>query len=144
MTERIPAGPATIEISFDGVLNDLLVRLLSLDISSTTPGSNTSSRPPSSRTLTRGEPFPCWDEPYFKATFQVNLTVPSDLAAYSNSPRDLDTDLGNGQRTVSFAPTMMMSTYLVAFVVGPFEETPALDVDGVAAAHRLSDRQRAT
>ena len=26
---------------------------------------------------------------------------------------------------------MKMSTYLVAFVVGPFEETPALDVDGV-------------
>ena len=75
--------------------------------------------------------FPCWDEPIFKATYQVNLTIPSHLAAYSNSPVDTDTDLANGQRSLSFKPTMKMSTYLVAFVVGPFEETPALDVDGV-------------
>ena len=54
---------------------------------------------------------------------QVTLTVPSHLAAYSNSPVVDDVDLGNGRRTVSFAPTMKMSTYLVAFVVGPFEET---------------------
>jgi len=75
--------------------------------------------------------FPCWDEPAFKATYQVNLTVPSHLAAYSNSPVSSNTDLGNGQRTVSFTPTMKMSTYLVAFIIGPFEETEALDVDGV-------------
>jgi len=61
----------------------------------------------------------------------VNLTVPSHLAAYSNSPVSSNTDLGNGQRTVSFTPTMKMSTYLVAFIIGPFEETEALDVDGV-------------
>jgi len=75
--------------------------------------------------------FPCWDEPAFKATYQVNLTVPSHLAAYSNSPISSDIDLGNGQRTVSFTPTMKMSTYLVAFIIGPFEETEAIDVDGV-------------
>ena len=74
--------------------------------------------------------FPCWDEPAFKATYQVNLTIPSHLAAYSNSSVASETDLGNGQRTVSFSKTMKMSTYLVAFIVGPFEASEPIDVRG--------------
>ena len=126
----LPKGPAVVEIAFTGILNDQLhgfYRSTFTDPSgvqqtiATTQFENTDAR----------RAFPCWDEPAFKATYQVNLTVPSHLAAYSNSPVTSDTDLGNGQRTVSFAPTMKMSTYLVAFIVGPFEETVALDVDGV-------------
>ena len=128
--EAIPKGPAVVEIAFTGILNDRLhgfYRSTFTDPSgvkqtiATTQFENTDAR----------RAFPCWDEPAFKATYQVNLTVPSHLAAYSNSAVTSDTDLGNGQRTVSFAPTMKMSTYLVAFIVGPFEETAALDVDGV-------------
>ena len=127
---KLPAGPAVLEIAFDGVLNDQLhgfYRSTFTDPSgvkhtiATTQFENCDAR----------RAFPCWDEPAFKATYQVNLTVPSHLAAYSNSPVASDTDLGNGQRTVSFALTMKMSTYLVAFIIGPFEETEALDVDGV-------------
>ncbi|MGA7833796.1 MAG: M1 family metallopeptidase [Acidimicrobiales bacterium] len=127
---EIPAGPAVIEIAFDGILNDQLhgfYRSTYTDeagvehIIATTQFENTDAR----------RAFPCFDEPDFKATFQVNLTVPSELATYSNSPVESDTNLGNGQRTVSYRPTMVMSTYLVAFVIGPFEETPVLDVDGV-------------
>jgi puromycin-sensitive aminopeptidase len=126
----LPVGAAVLEIAFTGILNDQLhgfYRSTFTDPSgvkhtiATTQFENTDAR----------RAFPCWDEPAFKATYQVNLTVPSHLAAYSNSPVATDTDLGNGQRTVSFAPTMKMSTYLVAFIIGPFEETEALDVDGV-------------
>ena len=126
----LPVGSAVLEIAFDGILNDQLhgfYRSTFTDPSgvkhtiATTQFENTDAR----------RAFPCWDEPAFKATYQVNLTVPSHLAAYSNYPVASDTDLGNGQRTVSFTPTMKMSTYLVAFIIGPFEETEALDVDGV-------------
>ncbi len=126
----LPVGSAVLEIAFDGILNDQLhgfYRSTFTDPSgvkhtiATTQFENTDAR----------RAFPCWDEPAFKATYQVNLTVPSHLAAYSNYPVASDTDLGNGQRTVSFKPTMKMSTYLVAFIIGPFEETEALDVDGV-------------
>jgi puromycin-sensitive aminopeptidase len=125
----LPVGAATIEIAFTGVLNDLLVgfyRSTYVDASGATQTIATTQFEHSDARRA----FPCWDEPFFKATYQVNLTVPSHLAAYSNSPVVSNTDLGNAQRTVSFAPTMKMSTYLVAFVVGPFEETAAFDVLG--------------
>ena len=60
--------------------------------------------------------------------------VPSGLTAYSNSPIDFETPLADGRREVRFAPTMKMSTYLVAFIVGPFEQTRSIDVDGVPLA----------
>jgi len=75
--------------------------------------------------------FPCWDEPDFKATYAVTLIVDSELTAISNGAVLEDKDLGNGKRQVTFAETMPMSTYLVAFVVGPFEFTEAAMVDAV-------------
>ena len=88
--------------------------------------------------------FPCWDEPDLKATFEVTLVVDDALAAYSNSPVVEETPEPGGKRRVRFAPTMVMSTYLVAFVVGPLEATEPVDVDGVPAADRPSARARAT
>jgi len=75
--------------------------------------------------------FPCWDEPDFKASFAVTLIVDSTLTALSNGAALEEQDLGNGKRQVTFAETMPMSTYLVAFVVGQFELTPPVDVGGV-------------
>ncbi len=75
--------------------------------------------------------FPCWDEPDRKAVFAVTLVVDEDLLAVSNSPVIEETDLGNGKRQVTFADSMKMSTYLVAFVVGPLVATEPVDVDGV-------------
>ena len=75
--------------------------------------------------------FPCWDEPDLKAVFGVALVVDEALMAVSNSPIVSETSLGDGRREVRFSDTMKMSTYLVAFVVGPLEATPPIDVDGV-------------
>ncbi len=128
--DELPTGPATLEIAFTGVLNDLLVGFYRSTYTDESGQSHTIATTQFEHSDAR-RAFPCFDEPSFKATFQVNLTVPVGLAAYSNSPETSSTDLGNGWRTITFAPTMKMSTYLVAFVVGAFEETPALDVDGV-------------
>ena len=75
--------------------------------------------------------FPCWDEPAFKATFAVSLVVDDGLTALSNAPVVSAEDLGDGSRRITFEDTMTMSTYLVAFVVGPFEMTPPREVDGI-------------
>jgi puromycin-sensitive aminopeptidase len=75
--------------------------------------------------------FPCWDEPDLKATFGITLIVDSDLTALSNASEIETVDLGDGRKQVRFADTMRMSTYLVAFVVGPLALTDPVDVDGV-------------
>ena len=80
--------------------------------------------------------FPCWDEPDFKATYGVTLIVPDDLLAISNGPEIeripvADHPGGDGKVSITFADTMKMSTYLVAFVVGPFEATEPVNVGGI-------------
>jgi len=74
--------------------------------------------------------FPCFDEPDRKAVFEVSLIVEADVEAFSNSPV-VGVDPVGEKRRVRFAPTMKMSTYLVAFVVGKLETTRTVDVDGV-------------
>ena len=74
--------------------------------------------------------FPCFDEPDRKAVFEVALIVEPDVEAISNSPV-VGVDPVGEKRRIRFAPTMKMSTYLVAFVVGKLETTRTVDVDGV-------------
>ena len=76
--------------------------------------------------------FPCFDEPDFKAVFGVTLMVDDGIMAVSNGPEVSRTrDEASGKDAVRFADTMIMSTYLVAFVVGRLEATAAVDVRGV-------------
>ncbi|HEX4906327.1 MAG TPA: M1 family aminopeptidase, partial [Acidimicrobiales bacterium] len=75
--------------------------------------------------------FPCWDEPDLKAVFEVTLVVAEGLLAISNAAEVERTPTGDGRVAVRFAETIPMSTYLVAFVVGPLEVTDPIDVDGV-------------
>ncbi|MDH4277861.1 MAG: M1 family metallopeptidase, partial [Acidimicrobiia bacterium] len=75
--------------------------------------------------------FPCWDEPEMKATFQIDLVIDENHHAVANSAETGRTSIDGGRLVVSFAPTVAMSTYLVAFVIGPIEMTDPVDVDGV-------------
>ena len=68
--------------------------------------------------------FPCFDEPAFKARFALTLDVPSYLVAIANGPVTRETDLGGGRKEVEFAETPPISSYLVAYTVGPYEATP--------------------
>ncbi len=75
--------------------------------------------------------FPCWDEPDFKAVFAVTLVVEPGLTAVSNGPEVERVARDDGRVAIRFADTMAMSSYLVAFVVGPLDTTDWVDVDGV-------------
>ncbi|MDJ0664851.1 MAG: M1 family aminopeptidase, partial [Acidimicrobiia bacterium] len=75
--------------------------------------------------------FPCWDEPDLKATFAVTLVVDEDLVAISNASEVAARPAGDKKVAHEFAETMRMSTYLVAFVVGDFEVSEPVDVDGI-------------
>ncbi len=79
--------------------------------------------------------FPCFDEPAFKATWDLALRdVPRGVAALSNGHviEDVaDEAATDGRRRVRFAPTPVLSSYLVALVVGDLVPSPTLSVRGV-------------
>lgn len=64
---------------------------------------------------------PSWDEPDFKATFDLTVDVPAGQMAVSNMPVAASKDLGNGLKRVSFGTSPKMSTYLLFLGVGDFE-----------------------
>jgi aminopeptidase N len=74
--------------------------------------------------------FPCWDEPAFKASFALNVTVPRNLLAVGNMPIVSEQPFGLDLKLVTFAPTPKMSTYLFVLTVGELERITA-EVDGV-------------
>ncbi|GKS64327.1 aminopeptidase [Nitrospira sp.] len=71
--------------------------------------------------------FPCWDEPDFKAVFSTTLVVDPHLTAISNTAVESESQEQN-KKTVRFAETIKMSTYLVAFVVGQLQPTASVFV----------------
>jgi puromycin-sensitive aminopeptidase len=126
------AGPGAWELrtSFTGELNDKLVGFYRSTFTDDDGHEHTLACTQFESTHAR-RAFPCWDEPAFKASFAVTLDVPADLLAISNAAETGREDLGAGRARVRFATTMVMSTYLVAFVVGPLEASEPVDVDGV-------------
>ena len=126
---EVPPGSWRLDVEFSGTINDKLrgfYRSTFRDaddreqVIATTQFEATDAR----------RAFPCWDEPDRKAVFAVTLVVEEGLAAFSNTT-EIARERRDGKVVVRFADTMRMSTYLVAFVVGPLEATRAVDVDGV-------------
>ncbi len=124
------AGPAFLHARFRGVLNDQLrgfYRSTYRDgagdeqVLAVTQFESTSAR----------RAFPCWDEPDLKAVFSITLVVRDGLTALANTREISDEPMSEGRRRVSFADTMLLSTYLVGFIVGDLEMTAPIDVDGV-------------
>jgi aminopeptidase N len=65
--------------------------------------------------------FPCFDEPSFKATFDLTVELDKDDTAISNGRIILDKPAGTGRHTLKFSTTPRMSTYLVALAIGDWQ-----------------------
>jgi aminopeptidase N len=79
--------------------------------------------------------FPCWDEPSFRARFQLTAVVPEKFMAVSNMPivaggADPGTQVPEGMKEVRFAISPSMSTYLVVLCAGELDAIES-EQDGV-------------
>lgn len=126
----LPAGAATVRLRFSGRLGEqmqgfYLSRFRAPDGTEARIAA-TDFEPTNARRA-----FPCWDEPDLKATFTLSVVAPVGCTVLSASPEEAVEELADGRRRVSFAETMTMSTYVLAWVVGRFESTAPVDVDGI-------------
>ena len=74
--------------------------------------------------------FPSFDEPDYKATFDITAVADKGLVAISNQKIVSDTPGPGDKHTVRFATTAKMSSYLAALVVGNFEYIEG-EADGI-------------
>ena len=118
----VSPGPITLHISFTGTLNDKLRGFYRSTFTDENGAIRTIATTQMQSTDCR-RAFPCFDEPDFKATFAIDITCDADLLAVSNGREIRRETQPNGQVRIWFSETMLMSTYLVAFVVGPLEAT---------------------
>ena len=77
--------------------------------------------------------LPGFDEPGFKAPFDMTITVPEGMHAIANTPEVSRAPASEGFETIRFAPTRPLSTYLLSTAVGNFDkvERPALPPNDV-------------
>ena len=86
--------------------------------------------------------FPCFEQPDMKATYRLRLTVPKSWVAVSNTAIEGVEELDD-KKTITFAPTEPLSTYLFSFVAGEFEQRTYDDgVHRFTAYYRESDPKR--
>lgn len=115
---ELAAGEWTLELEFSGAIREDL-----RGIYRSTRGSERYALTQLAAADAR-RAFPCFDEPEFKARFALALVAAAENAFIANMPIVREERLAGGRMSVTFAETPPISSYLLAFAVGPFEATP--------------------
>lgn len=122
-------GIHKLEIAFEGILND---KMRGFYRSKYEIGGKTHHMAVTQFESTDARrAFPSFDEPDKKAIFDVELIIPKDHTAISNTIETEVLEHGTGLKILKFAPTPKMSTYLLAFIVGKFEYIEAKTEEGI-------------
>ena len=64
--------------------------------------------------------FPCFDQPDMKATFKISINCPAKYIALGNMETEYVEEM-NSRKIYHFKPTPIMSTYIVAWVIGKLD-----------------------
>ncbi|KAI6189438.1 hypothetical protein M3Y97_00008500 [Aphelenchoides bicaudatus] len=75
--------------------------------------------------------YPSFDDPYFKATFQLSVVYPKLAKVYSNVAEGKNHEYNKNYNMMEFGESTRMSSYLLAFVIGNFKSALAKTKRGV-------------
>src|ERR1700728_3261907 len=121
----LAAGTATIHIRYTGILNS---EMRGFYLGKDDQGRKYAATQFEATDARRA--FPSFDEPDYKATFDITTVAPKGMVAISNQKAVSDTPGPGDKHTVRFATTAKMSAYLAALVVGNFEYVEG-EADGI-------------
>ncbi len=116
----IQPGSYKLDIVYAGIINQQANGLFALDYTDNAGAAKralfTQFEAPDARRF-----VPSWDEPSYKATFDLSAVVPADQLAVGNMPVKATKDLGGGKKLVTFGTSPKMSSYLLFFGLGELD-----------------------
>jgi aminopeptidase N len=116
----IAPGQYRLELAYAGVINTQANGLFALDYTDNAGAAKralfTQFEAPDARRF-----VPSFDEPSYKATFDLSAVVPTGQMAVGNMPVKSSTDLGGGKTRVTFGTSPKMSSYLLFFGLGELD-----------------------
>lgn len=127
---QIAPGTYLLDITYTGDISTQAVGLFALDYNDKRTGEYvrglfTQFQAPDARRFA-----PMFDEPAYKATFDLTAIVPEADMAVSNMPVTSEDMLGDGTKRVTFGTSPKMSSYLLFFSTGDFERASMIAADG--------------
>ena len=132
----LAAGTATLHITYGGILNS---EMRGFYLGKDDQGRKYAATQFEATDARRA--FPSFDEPDYKATFDITTVAPKGMVAISNQKVVSDTPGPGDKHTVRFATTAKMSAYLAALVVGNFEYVEG-EADGIPIRVYCHARQK--
>ncbi|MFZ2995230.1 M1 family metallopeptidase [Sphingobium sp.] len=113
-------GQYKLAIAYAGVINQQANGLFALDYTDNAGAAKralfTQFEAPDARRF-----VPSFDEPSYKATFDLSAIVPTGQMAVGNMPVKTSKDMGGGRTQVTFGTSPKMSSYLLFFGLGELE-----------------------
>lgn len=124
LASELPAGPHSLELKFTGKINQQGQGLYYAPYQEQGTGAKKIMLGSQFQATDARRFFPCWDEPSFRARFQLTVVVPENITAVSNMPVEKETKIAGGKE-VRFAATPPMPSYLNVFCAGELERLSA-------------------
>src|SRR5437868_8712414 len=119
-TRVLPVGSYRLDLVYSGKINTQANGLFALDYKNK-EGKDARSLFTQFEAADARRFVPSWDEPDYKATWDLTVRVPADQMAVSNLPAAAWRPIGGGLKEVRFRTTPVMSSYLLFFASGDFE-----------------------
>ena len=130
---ELPAGAHTLALTFSGKINQRGMGLYYAPYQEHGTGAKKVMLGTQFEATDARRMFPCWDEPIFRARFQLTAVVPENWTAVSNMPIERETKTAAGKE-LHFAPTPSMASYLNVLCAG---ELDAIEKRSGGVLHRV-------
>ncbi len=120
ITAKLDAGNHQLALEFTGKINQRGVGLYYAPYQEQGSGAKKTMLGTQFEATDARRMFPCWDEPSFRARFQLTAVVPENFTAVSNMPSEKETKVAGGKE-IRFGITPSMASYLNVLCAGELD-----------------------